>query len=103
MESLSDEWHSKILSTSVFARTTPKQKLEIVDVFQKAGNIVVMTGDGVNDAPALKKSDIGIAMGMRSTQVAKEAASIVLKDDSFISIARAVSHGREYFRTYKNS
>jgi len=98
MESLSDEWNRKILSTSVFARTTPKQKLDIVDVFQKAGNIVVMTGDGVNDAPALKKSDIGIAMGMRGTQVAKETASIVLKDDSFISIARAVSHGREIFQ-----
>lgn len=98
MESLSDEWNRKILSTSVFARTTPKQKLEIVGIFQKAGNIVVMTGDGVNDAPALKKADIGIAMGMRGTQVAKETASIVLKDDSFISIARAVSHGREIFQ-----
>jgi Ca2+-transporting ATPase len=98
MESLSDEWKEKILSTSVFARTTPKQKLEIVDVFQNAGNIVVMTGDGVNDAPALKKADIGIAMGMRGTQVAKETASIVLKDDSFISIALAVAHGREIFQ-----
>jgi len=98
MDSLSDEWNGKILSTSVFARTTPKQKLDIVDVYQKAGNIVVMTGDGVNDAPALKKADIGIAMGMRGTQVAKETASIVLKDDSFISIARAVSHGREIFQ-----
>lgn len=98
MDSLSDEWNSKILSTSVFARTTPKQKLEIVGTFQNAGNIVVMTGDGVNDAPALKKSDIGIAMGMRGTQVAKETADIVLKDDSFISIARAVSHGREIFQ-----
>lgn len=98
MESLTDDWNTKILSTSVFARTTPKQKLEIVDVFQKKGNIVVMTGDGVNDAPALKKADIGIAMGMRGTQVAKETASIILKDDSFISIARAVAHGREIFQ-----
>ncbi len=98
MDSLSDEWIRKILSTSVFARTTPKQKLEIVDIYQKAGNIVVMTGDGVNDAPALKKADIGIAMGMRGTQVAKETAGIVLKDDSFISIARAVAHGREIFQ-----
>jgi len=98
MESLSDEWNRKILSTAVFARTTPKQKLEIVGIFQKEGNIVAMTGDGVNDAPALKKADIGIAMGMRGTQVAKETASIVLKDDSFVSIARAVSHGREIFQ-----
>lgn len=98
MESLSDEWHKKILSTAVFARTTPKQKLEIVGIYQKDGNIVAMTGDGVNDAPALKKADVGIAMGLRGTQVAKETASIVLKDDSFISIAQAVSHGREIFQ-----
>jgi Ca2+-transporting ATPase len=98
MESLSDKWIKRILSTAVFARTTPKQKLEIVDIYQKAGNIVAMTGDGVNDAPALKRADIGIAMGMRGTQVAKETASIVLKDDSFVSIAQAVSHGREIFQ-----
>ncbi|HPN69527.1 MAG TPA: HAD-IC family P-type ATPase [Saprospiraceae bacterium] len=98
METLSAEWREKILSTSVFARTTPKQKLELVNIFQKAGNIVVMTGDGVNDAPALKKAHIGIAMGLRGTQVAKETASIILKDDSFISIAQAVSHGREIFQ-----
>jgi len=98
VESHTDDWNKKILSTSVFARTTPKQKLEIVEIYKKAGNIVSMVGDGVNDAPALKKSDIGIAMGMRGTQVAKEAASIVLKDDSFTSIAQAVSHGREIFQ-----
>lgn len=98
MESLSDDWEKKILETGVFARTTPKQKLEIVATFQKGGNIVAMTGDGVNDAPALKKADIGIAMGLRGTQVAKETASIVLKDDSFTSIAEAVSHGREIFQ-----
>lgn len=94
MDAITDEWKKKILSTAVFARTTPKQKLEIADVYQKAGNIVAMTGDGVNDAPALKKADVGIAMGLRGTQVAKEAASIVLKDDSFTSIAAAVAHGR---------
>jgi P-type Ca2+ transporter type 2C len=98
MDSLSDDWEKKILATAVFARTTPKQKLEIVAIFQKGGNIVAMTGDGVNDAPALKKADIGIAMGLRGTQVAKETASIVLKDDSFTSIAEAVAHGREIFQ-----
>ncbi len=95
---ITDEWKKKILGTAVFARTTPKQKLDIADVFQKAGNIVAMTGDGVNDAPALKKADVGIAMGLRGTSVAKETASIVLKDDSFTSIAEAVSHGRAIFR-----
>ena len=97
-ESFSAEWKKKILSTVVFARTTPKQKLDIADIYQKAGNIVAMTGDGVNDAPALKKADVGIAMGLRGTQVAKETASIILKDDSFTSIAEAVAHGREIFQ-----
>ena len=96
-KSLTKEWKDRILSTAVFARTTPKQKLDIADIYQKAGNIVAMTGDGVNDAPALRKADVGIAMGLRGTQVAKETASIVLKNDSFTSIAEAVSHGREIF------
>ena len=100
-EAVTDEWRKKILETSVFARTTPKQKLEIVEAFQKAGNVVAMTGDGINDAPALKKADIGIAMGIRGTQVAKETAGIVLKDDSFTTIAEAVAHGREIFDNIK--
>lgn len=100
-QSLTEEWKNKILNTSVFARTTPKQKLEIAEIFQNAGNIVAMTGDGVNDAPALKKADVGIAMGLRGTQVAKESANIVLKDDSFTSIAEAVGHGREIFNNIK--
>ncbi|NBA88373.1 HAD-IC family P-type ATPase [Emticicia sp. CRIBPO] len=95
---ISAEWKKKILSTAVFARTTPKQKLEIAEVYQNSGNIVAMTGDGVNDAPALKKADVGIAMGQRGTQVAKETASIILKNDSFASIAKAVSYGREIFQ-----
>jgi len=95
---LDQEWKDKILSTTVFARTSPKQKLEIVDTYQKAGFLVAMTGDGVNDAPAIKKADIGIAMGLRGTQVAKETANIVLKDDSFVSISRAVANGREIFQ-----
>lgn len=98
MKSLSAKWNKRIRETAVFARTTPTQKLEIVDSYQKAGNIVAMTGDGVNDAPALKQADIGIAMGKRGTQVAKETAGIVLKDDSFTSIALVVSHGRQIFQ-----
>lgn len=97
-DQLTDEWRQRILDTAVFARTSPKQKLEIADVFQQDGSVVAMTGDGVNDAPALKKADVGIAMGIRGTQVAKETASIILKDDSFTSIAEAVAHGREIFR-----
>lgn len=97
-ELLKADWTKRILSTTVFARTTPKQKLEIVEVYQKAGFIVAMTGDGVNDAPALKMADVGIAMGLSGTQVAKETASIVLKDDSFSSISQAVEHGREIFQ-----
>ncbi len=98
LTSLSDEWRTRILSSSVFARTTPKQKLEIADVFQKAGNIIAMTGDGVNDAPALKKADVGIAMGIRGTQVAKETANIILKNDSFASIINAIAQGRVIFK-----
>ncbi len=97
IKTITDEWKRKILSTSVFARTTPKQKLDIAEIYQNQGNIVAMTGDGVNDAPALKKADVGIAMGLRGTQVAKETASIILKDDSFKSIVKAVSQGRFIF------
>ena len=98
MEKISAKWKKIILNTAVFARTTPKQKLDIAEIYQKAGNIVAMTGDGINDAPALKKADVGIAMGLRGTQVAKETASIVLKDDSFKSIVEAVAHGRTIFQ-----
>lgn len=94
----SDEIKKRILSTTVFARATPKQKLDIAGIYQEQGNIVAMTGDGVNDAPALKKADVGIAMGLRGTQVAKETADIILKNDSFVSIAEAVAHGREIFQ-----
>ncbi len=92
------KWKTKILSTAVFARTTPKQKLDIAAVYQKERNIVAMTGDGVNDAPALKQADVGIAMGLRGTQVAKETANIVVKDDSFASIVKAVAQGRVIFQ-----
>ncbi|MBS1522168.1 MAG: cation-transporting P-type ATPase [Bacteroidetes bacterium] len=95
---ITTEWKKKIADTVIFARTTPQQKLDIATIYQQAGHIVAMTGDGINDAPALKKADIGIAMGLRGTQVARETSDIVLKDDSFVSIVEAIAQGRAIFR-----
>ena len=88
---------AKLQSADVFARVTPETKLKVVRHYQKAGHVVAMTGDGVNDAPALKQADIGIAMGQRGTQVARDAAAMILTDDAFPSIVAAMHQGRIIF------
>ncbi len=100
-EELSEDEKQRWINTSVFARVNPKHKLDLVKVFQEKGYVVGMTGDGVNDAPAIKKSDIGIAMGLRGTQVAQEVSDMVLKDDSFSSIVVAIKQGRIIFENIK--